>query len=210
MVAVSATATPRVPANSIFREAGGPGTARDEPRTTGSDANASPTARTEPGAGAAGDAVRAVAEQPSPLRLYRELASLRRRDAEVHAHELAHKSVAGRYAGATRFSYTRGPDGVLYAVAGEVAIDISPVPGDPEATLAKAQQVARAALAPRDPSSTDRRIAAIAQRIAADAREEIASEAASERAARRRENESARFDENPGEDRLGTRVDTRA
>ncbi|MEM6357195.1 MAG: putative metalloprotease CJM1_0395 family protein, partial [Pseudomonadota bacterium] len=46
---------------------------------------------------------------------------------------------------------------------GSVSIDVSPVPGDPEATIAKMQQVKAAALAPAEPSSADRRVATVAE-----------------------------------------------
>jgi hypothetical protein len=81
---------------------------------------------------------------------------------------------AGPYArGAPHYEYVRGPDGRLYAVAGEVKIDTSPVPGDPEATLEKARAIKRAALAPANPSPQDRRVAALADRMAAKALMEI-------------------------------------
>jgi len=105
----------------------------------------------------------------------RQLASI---DRKVRAHEQAHSSVGGVYAGAPSFTYKTGPNGVRYAVGGEVSIDVSPVPGNPEATLRKAEQVARAALAPADPSSVDRRVAASASALAAKARFEIAQRAA--------------------------------
>ena len=76
---------------------------------------------------------------------------LRAIDRKVRAHELAHMSVGGQYAGAPHYTYVRGPDGQLYAVAGEVPIDVSPEK-DPEATVKKMQQVIAAALAPADPS----------------------------------------------------------
>ena len=83
----------------------------------------------------------------------RILNELRARDAEVRAHEPAHFAAAGPYAnGAPTFEFQTGPDGRQYAVGGEVSIDASPVPGDPEATVRKAQTVKRAALAPCDPS----------------------------------------------------------
>ena len=71
------------------------------------------------------------------------------------------------------FTYQRGPDGVQYAVGGEVGIDTSPVAGDPEATLAKAQRIRAAALAPAEPSAQDLRVAAQAAQLAVQARAEI-------------------------------------
>lgn len=98
---------------------------------------------------------------------------LKRRDAEVRAHEQAHSAAGGPYAGAPRFRFVRGPDGKFYAVAGEVSIDTSAVPGNPEATIRKMQQVKRAALAPHEPSAQDRRVAAEAERKILQARQEI-------------------------------------
>ncbi len=104
----------------------------------------------------------------------RVLQELRARDREVRAHEQAHKAAAGPYAqGGPSFEYTTGPDGKKYAVSGEVKIDSSPVPGNPEATLQKARTIKRAATAPRDPSPQDRRVAAQAAQMEAKARQEI-------------------------------------
>ena len=102
--------------------------------------------------------------------LVRELASL---DREVRAHEQAHKSVGGQHTGAMAFTFEFGPDGKRYAVAGEVPINVGRVMGDPEATLQKAEQVHRAALAPAEPSIQDRRVAVIASQMVHDAQVEI-------------------------------------
>jgi len=101
---------------------------------------------------------------------------LKLRDQEVRAHEQAHASVGGQYAGTASFSYTKGPNGTLYATGGEVGISTSPVSGDPQATLAKARQVQAAALAPLNPSAQDRSVAARAGQMAADAMANLASE----------------------------------
>jgi hypothetical protein len=95
------------------------------------------------------------------------------RDREVRAHEQAHAAVGGQYASSPTYTYQRGPDGVSYAVGGEVKIDTSPIPNDPEATLRKAEQIARAASAPADPSGQDRAVAAQAAKMAQQARIEI-------------------------------------
>lgn len=84
--------------------------------------------------------------------------------------------MGGQLAGSPSYSFQRGPDGVRYAVGGEVPIDVSKVPGDPQATLEKMQLVQRAALAPAEPSSQDRRVAALAAQQAAEARAELSSE----------------------------------
>ena len=91
----------------------------------------------------------------------RTIAALKKADQQIRQHEMAHlAAAAGNARGGAQFQYERGPDGVLYAVAGEVNIDASPVPGDPEATVSKMRTVVRAALAPADPSSQDRAVAA--------------------------------------------------
>ncbi len=105
----------------------------------------------------------------------KQVEKLRERDAEVRQHEQAHVAAAGPYfRGGPNYSFQTGPDGKKYAVGGSVQIDTSPVPGDPEATIAKAQQVRRAALAPVEPSNTDRQVAAAASRMEAEARAELA------------------------------------
>lgn len=103
-----------------------------------------------------------------------KVAELRKGDEEVHAHEAAHQGAAGGLArGGATYSYKRGPDGQLYAVAGEVSLDTSPVQGDPRATLAKAQRIIAAALAPANPSPQDRAVAAEASAMAAKASAEL-------------------------------------
>lgn len=104
------------------------------------------------------------------IQLIRELAA---RDREVRNHEQAHMAVGGQYAGPMTLQYERGPDGKRYAVGGEVAIDVSKVPGDPQATREKAEQVRRAALAPAEPSPQDRQVAALATQIAIEAQSEL-------------------------------------
>ena len=102
------------------------------------------------------------------------LDQLRSQDREVRAHEQAHKAAAGPYAkGTPTYDYQTGPDGRRYAVGGEVQIDISKVPGNPRATLVKAQTVKRAANAPKNPSAQDRQVAAQAAQLEAEARREL-------------------------------------
>ena len=109
-----------------------------------------------------------------------QVRALAARDREVRAHEQAHAAVGGAYAGHPHYDYTRGPNGVRYAQSGHVNIDISEVPGDPQATLQKMQVVSRAALAPAEPSAQDRAVAAKASMQAAQARAEIAAERTAE------------------------------
>lgn len=132
--------------------------------------------------GSSSETARKRAEERQEQEEIRKLAA---RDREVRAHEQAHASVGGQYAGAPSFTFTRGPDGVRYATGGEVPIDVSRVSGDPEATIRKMQIVRRAALAPADPSAADRSIAARATRSEGEARAELAQQRAEESAERR-------------------------
>ncbi|MGB0732724.1 MAG: putative metalloprotease CJM1_0395 family protein [Pontibacterium sp.] len=95
-------------------------------------------------------------------------------DAEVRQHELAHAAVGGSLAGGIQLEYTRGPDGRMYATSGEVSIDTSTVPGDPEATIDKMRTVIAAAMAPAEPSTQDHRVAAKATAIMVQAQAELA------------------------------------
>ena len=117
-----------------------------------------------------------AAQQRQEAAEQRELAELKKRDAEVKAHEAAHASTGGQLASSPSYSFDLGPDGQQYAVAGEVQIDLSPVPGDPQATIIKMQQVKAAALAPSEPSSADRQVAAEAARRITEAQAELAKE----------------------------------
>lgn len=102
---------------------------------------------------------------------------LEQTDQEVRAHEQAHLSAAGGLAtSGASFTYETGPDGQQYAVAGEVGIDTSEVPDDPEATANKARQIRAAALAPADPSSQDLKVAADASQMEAEATAEMAQQ----------------------------------
>jgi SprA-related family len=109
----------------------------------------------------------------------RRLEQLQARDRQVRAHEAAHLSAAGGLAlSGAEYSYTRGPDGRLYAIGGEVHIDTSEVPNDPRATIAKAEVIHRAALAPADPSAQDQRVAAEADAMGAKTRQELTQQTA--------------------------------
>ncbi len=105
-----------------------------------------------------------------------EVQRLAARDREVRAHESAHMAAGGSLVrGGAQFDYKRGPDGVLYAVGGEVSIETSNG-RTPEETLRKAETIRRAALAPADPSAQDRSVAAAAAKMAAEARQEMAQQ----------------------------------
>ncbi len=108
-----------------------------------------------------------------------EVTDLKQRDTEVRAHEAAHMAAAGGYArGAAQYTYEQGPDGKQYAIGGEVQIDVSAVPDDPEATIRKMETVRAAALAPANPSGQDRSVAAQATVAITEARSESAAQSA--------------------------------
>jgi hypothetical protein len=102
----------------------------------------------------------------------KELAQI---DQQVRAHESAHQAAAGSLGGAVSFSYETGPDGKSYAVGGEVPVDLSSG-RTPEETIARAQQVRAAALAPADPSPQDLSVAAAASQMEATARAQLAQQ----------------------------------
>lgn len=120
-----------------------------------------------------------------------EVAQLRRRDAEVRAHEQAHAAVGGAYAGAPRYEYEKGPDGQRYAVGGEVSIDTSPEKS-PQETITKMEIVKRAALAPAEPSPQDRKVAALADQQRLEAQAQLFEQRAAEQEARLAESDAAR------------------
>lgn len=122
------------------------------------------------------------AEQAQTEQEQAELQELKQRDQEVRNHEQAHMAQGGQHSGAVSYEYQTGPDGVRYAVGGEVPIDVSEVSDDPEATLEKMMQIQRAALAPADPSSQDRQVAAQAGQKAAQAINELSQLEREERA----------------------------
>ncbi|WMC10829.1 putative metalloprotease CJM1_0395 family protein [Oceanimonas pelagia] len=102
-----------------------------------------------------------------------ELQDLKLRDQEVRTHEQQHAAVGGQHTGAPNYEYETGPDGKQYAVEGHVQVDMSPVAGDPQATIEKMQQVKAAALAPAQPSQADKSAAAQADRLMAEAQAEL-------------------------------------
>lgn len=136
------------------------------------------------------------------------VAKLRKRDAQVRRHEQAHLTAAGQHAlGGAKYTYQIGPDGVRYAIGGEVQVDLSPVQGDPEATLRKAQQLQQAALAPVDPSGADRNVAMAAAQVAQDARHEMIEDAQEEIEEKQKERSGK---ESSGKESSGKAVDAYA
>lgn len=104
------------------------------------------------------------------------VAKLKARDAEVRAHEQAHiAAAAGISASAPTYDYQTGPDGKKYAVGGEVTVSF--VQGkDPAENIANAEAMEAAALAPAQPSSQDMAVAKSAEKIIAEAKQQLAEQ----------------------------------
>jgi len=119
----------------------------------------------------------ATAGNDAEMESARIIQDLAETDRRVRAHEAAHLAASGGLAqGGANFSTVRGPDGRMYAVGGEVSIDVSPG-RTPEETISRAETIRRAALAPADPSSQDYRVAAQAAQMQAEAQRELARQA---------------------------------
>jgi hypothetical protein len=112
---------------------------------------------------------RALAGQPLDEAQLEQVAQLRSDDGRVRAHERAHQAAGGAAAGGASFRYVKGPDGKLYAVAGEVPIRFEPG-RTPDETIANAERMRAAALAPADPSPQDLAVAAQAMQLEQNAR----------------------------------------
>lgn len=141
------------------------------------------------------DAARTEELSDEEIAMIEQLAA---RDQEVRAHERAHQAAAGSYAGSASYTYQSGPDGKRYAVGGEVPIDVSAIPGNPQATIAKMQVVKAAAMAPAEPSSQDRRVAASASQAITEAQRILAEQQRTEGASEEEENNPVRVKANPG------------
>ncbi len=104
-----------------------------------------------------------------------ELRKLQDVDRQVRQHEQAHRAAGGNLTGPATYQYQRGPDGQLYAVSGEVSIQV-PSGGEPEERIRQLEQVIAAALAPADPSPQDRAVAGRARALIAEARADLAEQ----------------------------------
>ena len=105
----------------------------------------------------------------------RIVTELQAADTNVRAHEAAHMAAGGGLTSPASYTYERGPDNKMYAVAGEVGISTSEG-NTPQESLNKAQTIRRAALAPADPSPQDLKVAAQAASMEMSARAQIMQE----------------------------------
>lgn len=117
---------------------------------------------------------------PAEQRQIRELQQI---DRTVREHEQAHLSAGrGVVTSGANFTYTYGPDGRQYAIAGEVGIDTSPE-RKPEENIDKGIRIQEAALAPRDPSPQDYQVAAVGSRLEGQGRGDLVRQQQEERVA---------------------------
>lgn len=87
------------------------------------------------------------------------LDELQAADAGVRSHERQHFAAAGGLASGTpHYEFTQGPDGKLYATAGEVRVSMTPT-NDPEKAVRDAAGFSFAATAPGDASTADLAVA---------------------------------------------------
>jgi SprA-related family len=126
----------------------------------------------KPGKNSKAGTRQSAADQTQQEKVKQQIQELKAREQKVIAHEMAHKTAGGQYAGAVRYQYTTGPDQQSYIVGGEVSIDTSEAK-TPEETVQKMEQVKRAALAPADPSPQDYSVASAAEQIEQKARYEM-------------------------------------
>jgi hypothetical protein len=99
------------------------------------------------------------------------------RDRQICAHEETRYAAAGPYAlGKPMYQYEVGPDGKKYVVDGKVRFDITPVPGDPQATISKMKRIRYASLSAAGPSVHDRQVAIKASQYEIQARRQIKAE----------------------------------
>ena len=121
----------------------------------------------------------------------RQVSELRQIDRQVREHEAAHlRSGSGVVTSGASYSYAYGPDGKQYAVGGEVGIDTSPGQ-KPEANIDKGQRIQIAALAPRDPSPQDYRVASVGGQLEMQGRSDLSEQKAQERAEQGSKNHAA-------------------
>lgn len=103
-----------------------------------------------------------------------QLSELKAADTRVKAHEAAHQSGPAASGGAS-YTYKKGPDGVMYAVGGEVPVRIQ-TGSTPQESIMNLQGVIATALAPADPSPQDVSIASKARVMMMKAQQELAAE----------------------------------
>jgi hypothetical protein len=144
---------------------------------SGTRSDAGPSRGQETAQQAAGQAQLTPEEQ-------RKVAELKAIDRNVRAHEAAHLAAAqGLATSGASYSYVYGPDGKQYATGGEVSINTS-AEDKPQANIDKGRRIRAAAMAPRDPSPQDYRVAGAGDKLAADGRAELATQQRQQQAER--------------------------
>ena len=163
-----------VSSNTIaFTKPSAPGVSETTDKAATKDSQATTTSDTE-GADKSKDQVQLSDKAKALVR------SLQARDQQVRAHEQAHLAASGGLAtSGASYIYQKGPDGVSYAIGGEVTIDVSPG-RTLQDTIARAETIRTAALAPADPSGQDRAVAAAASQMQQHAYAQLLANASAE------------------------------
>ncbi|WP_374421321.1 putative metalloprotease CJM1_0395 family protein [Chromobacterium sp.] len=156
------------------------------------------------------NAARGIDGKPLDEQQQKQVEELKARDSDVRQHEQAHLAAGGALAGGgATYSYQQGPDGKQYAIGGEVSIRLARG-STPQETIANAQTVQRAALAPADPSGQDRSVAAAAAQMEQQARIELMQQQAGKQGMsplQARQKINSPEQQGPG---LGSNIDTYA
>jgi hypothetical protein len=168
--------TPRQPGEKVPGAQAAPGQAPQQPPSKSSGAPGEPfAARRQEAPAPAGGSQESGGASASPggpgtltADQQQEVSDLEHIDARVRAHEAAHQAAGGALTGAVHLQFVVGPDGRSYAVGGDVSIRIASG-RTPDETIANAEQVVRAALAPADPSGQDLAVASAALQLVAQA-----------------------------------------
>lgn len=114
----------------------------------------------------------------------RRVDELKQIDRTVREHEAAHlRAGQGVVTSGASFTYAYGPDGKTYAVGGEVGVDTAKE-AKPEQNIDKGARIQAAALAPKDPSAQDYRVAGIGGRLEAEGRTDLSVQQRAEQAVR--------------------------
>ena len=111
-----------------------------------------------------------------------KVTELQQIDRNVRAHEQAHMAAGhGVVTSGPNYTYTYGPDGKQYATGGEVGIDTA-YERKPEANIDKGIRIQAAALAPKDPSPQDYRVATVGEQMESTGRTDLRRQQAEEQA----------------------------
>lgn len=103
----------------------------------------------------------------------RKLDQLKRTETQLEQHISTHKAVAPQFVTPPAFVYSLPVDGQQFKVSGDASFDLSPIQSSPIKTLAKANLLHKAVMAPSAPTSSDLSAAQKTLLMAVEAKFEI-------------------------------------